>query len=200
MYLKTLFLYLPTMELNRGDDEDSDNEEQALISSRPIDCVCAVRKIITVKDRKVPATISLVGVENKIYLGIKVTFLDPETISESGFFLTVDQSAWERSDSEKSFIRKKMKVKQEVLFEHYKLPGWLKASGGHMIFKKLQIMSRAEIKGLMSVGHDIDTESEDLQRPKPDKSGLSDMCLYWPSAYGLTVVDHLPKDPSFEDE
>ena len=27
MYLRTLFLYLPTMELNRGDDEDSDNEE-----------------------------------------------------------------------------------------------------------------------------------------------------------------------------
>ena len=130
MYLKTLFLYLPTMELNRGDDEDSDNEEQALISSRPIDCVCAVRKIITVKERKVPATISLVGVENKIYLGIKVTFLDPETISESGFFLTVDQAAWERSASEKSFIRKKMKVKQEVLFEHYKLPGWLKGAGG----------------------------------------------------------------------
>ena len=69
-----------------------------------------------------------------------------------------------------------------------------------MIFNKFQVMSRAEIRNLMSVGHDIDTESEDHRRPKTDKSGLSDMCLYWPSAYGLTVVDHLPKDPAFEDE
>jgi hypothetical protein len=36
------------MELNRGDDEDSDNEEQAIISNKPIDCVCAVRRIISV--------------------------------------------------------------------------------------------------------------------------------------------------------
>jgi hypothetical protein len=43
----------------------------------------------------------------KIYFGIKVTVFDPDTISESGFFLTVNQAAWERSDSEKSFIRKK---------------------------------------------------------------------------------------------
>jgi hypothetical protein len=45
------------MELNRGDDEDSENEEQALISNKPIECVCAARKIMTVKDRRVPATI-----------------------------------------------------------------------------------------------------------------------------------------------
>lgn len=90
LYLKTLFLYLPTMELNRGDDEDSENEEQALIANKPIDCVCAVRNIITVKGRRVPATVSLVGIGNKSYLGIKVTVLDPETVSEQGFFLTVD--------------------------------------------------------------------------------------------------------------
>jgi len=68
-----------------------------------------------------------------------------------------------------------------------------------MIFKKLQVMSRAEIRNLMSVGHDIETDSENNLQ-KPDKSGLSDMCLYWPSAYGFTVVDHLPKDPTFEDD
>lgn len=34
LYLTTLFLYLPTMELNKGDDEDSENEEQALISNK----------------------------------------------------------------------------------------------------------------------------------------------------------------------
>lgn len=99
--------------------------------------MCAVRRIITIKGRKVPATVSLVGCENKIYFGIKVTVFDPETISESGFFLTVNQAAWERSDSEKSFIRKKQKVKQEILFENYKLPGWIKCKGGDMILKKL---------------------------------------------------------------
>jgi hypothetical protein len=148
------------MELNRGDDEDSENEEQALIASKPIDCVCAVRKIITVKGRRVPATVSLVSMDNKVYLGIKVTVLDPDTISEQGFFLTVDQAAWERTDSEKSYIRKKSKVKQEVLFEHYKLPGWLKGEGGKMILSKLQVMSRTEVRSMMSVGHDLESENE----------------------------------------
>ena len=134
------------MELNKGDDEDSDNEEQALISNKPIDCVCAVRRIVNVKERRVPVTISLIGCENKIYFGIKVTVMDPETISESGFFLTVDQAAWERTNSEKSFIRKKLKVKQEILFEHYKLPGWIKGKGGDMIFKNFEVRSRKEIK------------------------------------------------------
>ena len=70
-----------------------------------------------------------------------------------------------------------------------------------MILKKLEVRSRAEIRNTMSVGHDIDSDS-DYNKPaqKVDKSGLSDMSLYWPSAYGLTVVDHLVKDVNFEDE
>jgi hypothetical protein len=67
-----------------------------------------------------------------------------------------------------------------------------------MIFKKLQVMARSDIRNMMSVGHDLlDSDSEPRQT---DISGLSDMCLYWPSAYGLTVVDHLPKDPDYDDE
>jgi hypothetical protein len=70
-----------------------------------------------------------------------------------------------------------------------------------MILKKLEVRSRAEIRNTMSVGHDIDSES-DYSKPtqKTDKSGLSDISLYWPSAHGLTVVDHLVKDVNFEDE
>lgn len=57
LYLKTLFLFLPTMEFNKGDEEDSENEERAMISSRPIDCVAFARRIIKVGDKKVPVTV-----------------------------------------------------------------------------------------------------------------------------------------------
>ena len=84
----------------------------------------------------------MLGCDSRFYLGIKVTLFDPSTISESGFFLTVKQKSWERSDSEKSLIRKKDRVKQEVLYDHYKLPGFIKGEGGDQIFKKINVMSR----------------------------------------------------------
>ena len=111
LYLKTLFLHMPTMELNKGDEEDSDYEERAKIDNRKIDNIAYVRRIIEVKNQKVPATIQLLGCDSRFYLGIKVTMFDPATVSESGFFLTVKQKSWERNDSEKSLIRKKEKVK-----------------------------------------------------------------------------------------
>ena len=85
------------MALNKGSDEDSDNEEQAMISRRQIDTISFVRKIIEVGGKQIPVTIQLLGCEGKRYLGIKVTLFDPETISESGFFLTVLQHAWEKN-------------------------------------------------------------------------------------------------------
>ena len=57
LYLRTLFLHLPTMELNKGDDEDSDFEEKAIINNKPIDTIAYLRRIIEVKNQKVPATI-----------------------------------------------------------------------------------------------------------------------------------------------
>lgn len=99
------------MDLNKGDDEDSDYEERAKIDNKKIDTIAYVRRIIEVKNQKVPATIQLLGCDSLFYLGIKVTMFDPATTSESGFFLTVKQKSWERSDSEKSQIRKKEKIK-----------------------------------------------------------------------------------------
>lgn len=90
------------MDLNKGDAEDSDHEEKALIKNKPIVAISFVRRILEVKNQKVPVTIELVGIDNRIYLGIKVTLFDPETVSESGFFLTLKQSDWERPSSEKS--------------------------------------------------------------------------------------------------
>ena len=92
----------------------------------------------------VPVTIVLVGYDEKYYLGVKVTIFDPQKVKESGFFLTVDQADWERSDMEKSLIRKKEKSKMNVLVEYYKLPNYIKGSGGEMIFGNLAIKSRKD--------------------------------------------------------
>lgn len=52
-------------------------------------------------------------------------------------------------------MRKKAKVKQEVLLDHYKLPGYIEGEGGSAIFKKFEIMSREQIKSITSLGHEI---------------------------------------------
>ena len=102
LYLKTLHLHLPTMHLNKGDDEDSDHEEQASIKKRKISVMAYSRRVMEVKNLKVPATIELLGCDSKFFLGIRVTLFDPTTVSQSGFFLTLKQSNWECDDSEKS--------------------------------------------------------------------------------------------------
>ena len=140
-----------------------------------------------------PATLQLIGCDSKFYLGIKVTLFDSVTISESGFFLTLKQSSWERDDSEKSMIRKKEKVKQEVLLHHYKLPSWLSGDGGDQIFKKMEIMSRKEYKSMNSTGHEI-AYGETIASTERKSSILGDMSLYWPSPYGLTSIDFYSKD------
>ena len=119
------------------DDEDSDFEEKANIKNKSIDTIAYLRRIIEVKNQKVPATIELLGCDSKFYLGIKVTLFDPATVSESGFFLTVKQKSWECSESEKSLMRKKAKIKQEPLLDFYKLPAFIRGEGGEQIFKLL---------------------------------------------------------------
>ena len=57
MLLHTLFLHMPTMELNKGDAEDSDYEEEVNISMRKIECVVHMRKLLDVNGDKVPLTI-----------------------------------------------------------------------------------------------------------------------------------------------
>ena len=148
LYLKTLFLFMPTMSMNKGDDEDSDHEEKVLISNKKIENVAFVRRILTVKNKPVPATVSLVGCDGQFYLGIKVTLYDPVTIIETGFFLTVKQASWERSESEKSMIRKKVKTRFNLLLEHFKLPNYINGLGGDFIFKQMKIKSRKDLATL----------------------------------------------------
>jgi hypothetical protein len=59
--LNSLFLHMPTMEINKGDDEDSDNEEEVNISQRKIECIAFFRKLVDMQGEKLPLTISLLG-------------------------------------------------------------------------------------------------------------------------------------------
>ena len=126
-----------------------------------------------------------------------MTMFDPATVSESGFFLTVKQKSWERSDSEKSLIRKKEKVKQETLLHHYKLPGFIKGEGGDKIFKAMQHISRSEIKNLNKVGQELACD-DGFDDNNSKGSVLGDICLYWPSQYGLTSIDFFARDWSLQ--
>jgi hypothetical protein len=57
LLLQTLFLHMPTMELNKGDAEDSDYEEEANINMLKIDCVVHIRKLLDINGEKIPLTI-----------------------------------------------------------------------------------------------------------------------------------------------
>lgn len=48
-----------------------------------------------------------------MFLGVKVSFYDSKTQSESGIFLTVNQSSWEKKDEDKK-PKKKSKGKGNV--------------------------------------------------------------------------------------
>ena len=48
MLLQAMFLHMPTMDLNKGDAEDSDYEEEVNINMRKIESVVHVRKLLDV--------------------------------------------------------------------------------------------------------------------------------------------------------
>ena len=45
-FLSTFELFMPTMNLNKGDEERSDYEEEIFIQQKQIDIVASARKII----------------------------------------------------------------------------------------------------------------------------------------------------------
>jgi hypothetical protein len=57
LLLQTLFLHMPTMELNKGDAEDSDYEEEANINMLKVECVVHIRKLLDINGEKIPLTI-----------------------------------------------------------------------------------------------------------------------------------------------
>ena len=146
-----------------------------------------------------PATISLLGCDSRFYLGIKVTLFDPETVKETGFFLTIDQSSWEHTAEEK----KAKGGKQDFLNVNYKLPDYIKGAGGDFIFKQLSVKSRKEIAELQAMGHEIrkSIQEQNVEGSQlSQKTMLGDMSLYWPCPYGSgwTCVDFFPRDPNMK--
>merc|ERR1712176_246127 len=117
------------MELNKGDDEYSDTEEKAMISAKNIESITHVRRMIEVKGKQKPATISLLGYEKR-FIGIKVTLFSPETASETGFFLIVKRSDWKRTEAEKALAKEDENSRQDYISINFKLPSFLKNAGG----------------------------------------------------------------------
>jgi hypothetical protein len=68
---------MPTMDLNKGDAEDSDFEEEVKINMKKIESVIHFRKLLDVDGEKIPLTIQLLGYDNSYYLGIKVVAYNP---------------------------------------------------------------------------------------------------------------------------
>ena len=110
---------MPTMELNKGDAEDSDYEEECNVTLKKIETVVHMRKLVDVHGDKIPLTISLLGYDNSSYLGIKVVAYDPRLIKEVGFFFTVNQDYWVLTDEQKLNFPKKKAMKAEAV-SHYK--------------------------------------------------------------------------------
>lgn len=48
MLMQTMYLLMPTIQLSKGDAEDSDYEEEVNISMKRIDCVVHLRKLLDV--------------------------------------------------------------------------------------------------------------------------------------------------------
>jgi len=92
-------------------------------------------------------------------------------------------------------LRKKNRVKQEVLLDYYKLPAYIKGEGGNQIFKKLEVISREQIKSITPLGHEI---ACDDGQETPKGSVLGDTSLYWPSPYGLTSIDFFARDQTLK--
>jgi hypothetical protein len=82
-YLDSLFLSMPTMgkfmqliniEINRGDDEDTEDEEEVLIAQRKIEVSGNQRKLFDAPTGQgvIPVTISVLGYDGA-FLGIRIT-------------------------------------------------------------------------------------------------------------------------------
>jgi len=52
--------------------------------------VTFVRKFVSFDKAKTPVTITLLGCDNEFFVGCKVSLFNRASLSENGFFLTVD--------------------------------------------------------------------------------------------------------------
>ena len=163
--------------MNKGDDESgSETEEKALIQCKPIDTVMFVRRMLKVEDKYMPISLSLLAVEDKFF-GIKVTLFDSHNVSDSGFFLTIDQKSWERTPEEKQAGKSKDKLQTD-----YSLASYLQSRGAEAIFKQMEVRSRKQMAEIQHMGHDISKKTPEM--PINPEHSLGDLTLYYPCLYG----------------
>ena len=135
MLLDTMELEMPTINLQRDANEDSDAEEEVHIKLKNISTVCHARHIIDIEDWKVPLTISLIGNDEK-YFGIKAVVFNRSKMKEEGVFLRVDTDEW-RYD-EDTIKKLPAARKKDKLKNFYSLPKILENTGFEYIYKKLK--------------------------------------------------------------
>ena len=110
-FLSTFKLFMPTMDMNRGEDENSDYEEEIFIQQKEISIVSSSRRILNFQvsiDHKSmvqenrEVTIELLGLDDHEFLGIRVTQFLKQKLEESGYFLFVNTRKWEMSVKDKT--------------------------------------------------------------------------------------------------
>jgi hypothetical protein len=73
---------------------------EAMIKLPDLKCYYHYRKIVKVCGQRVPLTLQLVGLQNKKYIGVKITVYDNETHNEHGVILKViDAEPWKTAQN-----------------------------------------------------------------------------------------------------
>jgi len=164
MLLDSMKLEMPTMSLKRTVNDDPDAEEEIHIKLTNIETICHARHIITVDEKSLPLTISLVG-NDRLYFGIKAVTFNRQELSEHGIFLRVDSEEW-KYDQE--YINKLPRgKKKESLKYHYSLPQVLEEKGFAYIFRYLKF-NKEQIPFVENVFGDI-TKIDVFTKQEMDK-------------------------------
>ena len=101
-YLDALQLDMPTMKLNKGDDEDSDFEETILIGEREIAILAHARQMIkfTKNQPSMLVTIELIALAKTEFFGLRVVQFNQANLQEDGFFIFIDTEVWKMSEKQ----------------------------------------------------------------------------------------------------
>lgn len=132
--------------------------------------------MIDFNDGPLVATLELLGVEGKFYLGIRVTIFDRASLTSQGFFLSVKPKQWELTAAEKSKVRSQPDLMQGALHDFYWLPKYLKNGGADKIFATMTLRKR-----IQTGGHSKD-------------HNLGNYNCSWPSVSGRMHNDCLLRD------
>jgi hypothetical protein len=165
-FLSTFKLFMPTMSMNRGDDEDSEYEEEIYISQKDVLSVANSRRVL---DNKSVVTIDLLGVDDCEFLGIRVSQFLKKNLTEVGYFLFVNTKKWEMSEEDKkTYGPQKLqnrRSKKEALLSYYWLEKILKNGGFDFLFSNTKFKGDSQIFWEVSnLGDDSKPElvSEDI--------------------------------------